>query len=228
MRVSAVVLAAGRGVRMGADENKVYLPIAGRPLLQHTLSALSRCQRIHEIVLVVRVAEQDRARALLPTTSLPCHIVFGGTTRRDSARAGVDASTGDLILIHDGARPFPRPELIERVIDGAIQHRACVPVLPVVDTVRYTTDGAFTNDQTVAKTELVLVQTPQGFHASLIRRCLANCTSDVSDDAEAVLACGEPVWTVLGEPINVKITTPIDVELAEAIHGWMDRPERST
>jgi 2-C-methyl-D-erythritol 4-phosphate cytidylyltransferase len=226
MRVSAVILAAGRGDRMKTKENKIYLPVGGRPLLFHALSAFALSQCVAEVILVVQARDEERARDLLNVAPCPVHIVPGGATRRDSAEAGVEAASEDVILIHDGARPFPSSELIGRVVDGAVHHNACVPILPVVDTLRYVTNDAWMSDRLVSRIDLVRVQTPQGFRTSLIRRCFAEDTSEVTDDAGIALACGEPVWTVPGEPFNLKVTTPRDFELAEAICLWLGRFER--
>jgi 2-C-methyl-D-erythritol 4-phosphate cytidylyltransferase len=217
MRVSAVILAAGSGRRMARGENKAFVSIAGNPLLSHTLRAFSLSPRISEIVLVVRACEEDRVRALLPDGLPPVSIVPGGDHRRDSAIAGVAAAGGQIVLIHDGARPFPSIELIERVVDGAIQHGACIPVLPVVDTIRPTKDDGFLGDRLLDRSRLARAQTPQGFETELIRRALALVPPDVPDDAAAVLALGSAVWTVPGEPTNLKVTAPDDLPLAEAI-----------
>ena len=217
MRVTAVILAAGRGRRMERGENKAFLSIAGSPLLSHTLRAFSRSPRISEIVVVVRACEEDRVRALLPDGLPPVSIVPGGDVRRDSAIAGVAAAAGRIVLIHDGARPFPSMELIERVVDGVIQHEACIPVLPIVDTVRPTKDDGFLSDRLLDRSGLTRAQTPQGFLTELIRQALALSPPNISDDASAVLALGSAVWTVPGEPTNLKVTAPEDLVLAEAI-----------
>jgi 2-C-methyl-D-erythritol 4-phosphate cytidylyltransferase len=223
MRVTAVILAAGRGRRMEGAENKAFLSIAGEPLLSHTIRAFSQSSRISEIVLVVRAGEEDLVGALLPSGAPPVSIVRGGDARRDSALAGVSAVAGKIVLIHDGARPFPSIELIDRVIDGAIQHEACIPVLPVVDTIRSTRDDGFLSDRLLDRSGLTRAQTPQGFHTQLIRRALAASPPDVPDDAAAVLALGSEVWSVPGEPTNLKVTSPADLILAEAIGEKLQR-----
>ena len=103
------------------------------------------------------------------------------------------------------------------LLDGAIQHEACIPVLPIVDTVRPTKDDGFLSDGLLDRSGLTRAQTPQGFHTELIRRALALSPPDVPDDAAAVLALGSAVWTVPGEPTNLKVTAPADLILAEAI-----------
>lgn len=217
MRVSAVVLAAGRGRRMAAQQNKIFLPIAGRPLLWHTIDALARVPRVDEIILVVRPDQEGQAKAAAPGTGCPIRVVHGGEMRRDSALAGVSAARGEIVLIHDAARPFPSSELIDRVIAGAEVHGACVPVLPVTDTIRHT-DGDRLLSGAVDRSELAVMQTPQGFATALIQRSLTLCDPSISDDAAAVLARGIEVWTVPGDPVNLKVTTSADLALAEALH----------
>jgi len=222
MRVTAVILAAGRGRRMGGSENKVLLPIAERSLLAWTLEAFMTSSRIDEIVVVAQPEEMDRIRSLCPAGTPQTLIVSGGAVRRDSATAGVQAASGEITLIHDGARPFPSLELIDRVIDGTVEHGACIPVLPVVDTLRRADERLVCQDQ-IDRKGLVHVQTPQGFRTSLIRHALSLSPPDASDDATAVLALGEKVWTVPGEPFNLKVTTFADLLVAEAIAGSLHR-----
>lgn len=217
MRVTAVILAAGRARRMGAGENKAFLLLGAVPILRRAIGAFLESARIGEFVVVARPGEEERVRGLLPTFGTTIRVVQGGEHRRDSALAGVGAATGDLVLIHDGARPFPSPELIERVIDGTERHGACIPVLPITDTVRFKGEGDCLGDRTLDRSRMVRIQTPQGFRTSLIRRALDLSPATIPDDADAVLALGEPVWTVPGEATNLKITSPDDLLLANAI-----------
>jgi len=217
MRVTAVILAAGRGHRMGGSDSKTFLPIAGQPLLAHAFRAFATSPMIDEIILVVAPDEEDRVRGMLPPAALSISFVPGGDVRRDSSIAGVEAASGEIVLIHDGARPFPSPALIERVIRGAVEHGACAPVLPVADTLRPIADDGLLLPDPVDRRGLVRIQTPQGFRASLIRRALPLSPPDVTDDAGAVLALGGEVWGVTGEPTNLKVTVPGDLPLAEAI-----------
>jgi len=217
MYVTAVILAAGRGRRMESDENKAFHLLRGIPVLRRTLGAFLHAPSVNEIVVVVGSGEEDRVRGLLTSVSIPCSIVPGGEHRRDSAIAGVTAATGEIVLIHDGARPFLSPELIERIVEGTVRHGACVPVLPIADTVRTVKPESTLSPRTFDRTGMVRIQTPQGFRMSLIRRALDLSPPTIPDDAAAVLALGEPVHTVAGEPTNLKITSPADVPLAEAI-----------
>lgn len=219
MQVSAIIVAAGRGVRMGTAENKVFLPLAGTPILTRTIAAFANAPRVSEIVVVTREGEEAKVASLLPPDAAArVRIVRGGSERRDSSLAGVRAASGDVVLIHDGARPLVSAELIDRVIDGAAAHGACVPAVSAVDTVRRVDGAGFLLPAAIERAGLVNIQTPQGFRTDLIRRCLADATDPaLSDDAAAVLGLGIPVITVAGERTNLKITTVADLALAEAL-----------
>ncbi|MDD5264958.1 MAG: 2-C-methyl-D-erythritol 4-phosphate cytidylyltransferase [Candidatus Bipolaricaulis sp.] len=219
MQISAIIVAAGRGVRMGAAENKVFLPLGGMPILTRAIAAFASVPRVSEIVVVAREGEEEKVASLLPPGAAGrVRVVRGGAERRDSSLAGVRAATGDVVLIHDGARPLVPAGLIDRVIDGAAAHGACVPALAAVDTVRRVDRAGFLTPAIVERAGLVNIQTPQGFRTDLIRRCLADAVDPaLPDDAAAVLAAGIPVATVAGERSNLKVTTAADLALAEAL-----------
>jgi 2-C-methyl-D-erythritol 4-phosphate cytidylyltransferase len=225
MTVSAILLAAGRGRRMGQRENKVFLSIGGTPVLSWAATALARSPRVDELIVVARAEDLAIAAMLLPPLDIPVRIVEGGEERQDSALAGIAAATGDLVLLHDAARPFPSQALIERVIDGTLRHGACIPVLPIVDTLRHVEGNGFATPTPVDRTGLACVQTPQGFRIELVRRALTEWRSHVpmTDDAAAVLACGVSVATVPGDLWNLKLTTPEDLAFAEAATEHVER-----
>jgi len=215
-RFSAVVVAAGRSRRMGTEDRKVFLEIAGRPVVVHALLALANHPSIHDLIVVV--AEQDigRTESLLAQHDITGIVVPGGDTRRDSVQSGLRTAEGDLVLIHDGARPFPSSDLIDRVIEGTLVHGACVPVLPTFDTLRTVTNG-FLEAETIDRTRVFGMQTPQGFRTEEIRSAIETSPSSIPDDADALLRQGVQVHTVLGERGNLKVTVPEDLPLAEAI-----------
>ena len=216
-RVSAIILAAGRGTRIGADRNKVFLKVASRPLLSYTIEAFARCEQIDEIVLVVAPGEEKAASSLVAGIEKEIRIVHGGARRQDSSYAGVCAASGEIVLIHDAARPFVSNDLISRLIEATHEHGACVPALPVVDTIRQGMLDHPLEAATVDRSRLLRMQTPQGFNRDLIIEALSESDADVTDDAAAVLAHGEPVWTVAGEETNIKVTTKQDLALAKMI-----------
>jgi 2-C-methyl-D-erythritol 4-phosphate cytidylyltransferase len=216
MTVSAVLLAAGRGARMGAATNKVFLRVGGRPVLAHAVDAFRACSSVNEIIVVVRPGEEPEVRTLIGEHGTEILVIPGGAQRRDSALAGVRCATGEIVLIHDAARPFVRTELIDRVVAGARRFGAAVPVIPEVDTLRRTRDGEL-DRETIERTDLMRMQTPQGFHTVEIRRRLETAMRSIPDDAAALLLAGLPVHAVPGDPLNIKVTRPEDLTLGEAI-----------
>ncbi len=210
MRTSGIILAAGRAERFGQD--KVFLELRGTPVLLYSVRAFLAAG-VEELVVVVRPGAELRAAALLRDLSVPLRVVAGGARRRDSSLAGVEAAQGRYVLIHDAARPLVSPELVGRVLAATVQHGAAVPVLPVVDTLRYAVDG-FLKPETVPRPGLVAMQTPQGFRRDLLLAALRECDADLPDDAAALLARGLPVATVPGDPKNLKLTYPEDLDLA--------------
>jgi 2-C-methyl-D-erythritol 4-phosphate cytidylyltransferase len=186
--------------------------------LSYALQAFAASSLIDQVVLVVAVEEEGSAYSLVEGLSKEVKIVHGGRRRQDSAFAGIQAAAGEIVLIHDAARPFPSLPLIHRVIRGAQEYGACVPVIPVVDTLRYRGENGLLLPTTVDRERLLQIQTPQGFQRSVLDRCLRETlTIPCSDDAAAVLTCGVPVWTVAGELTNMKVTTKEDLRVAETL-----------
>jgi 2-C-methyl-D-erythritol 4-phosphate cytidylyltransferase len=218
MKASAVILAAGSGDRMRTGGNKIFLPICGQAVLCHTISAFSHHPDIDELVLVVRSDEMERIRQLVQPLAKELRLIQGGETRRDSALAGVRAATKDLVLIHDGARPFPSSVLIARVVAAARRDGAAIPVLPVTDLLhKINPAGDIQPVSDLHHHALARAQTPQGFRRELILRCLDAAPPGIRDDATALLLASERVTTIPGESCNIKLTHPTDVQLAEAI-----------
>ncbi|MFC2099954.1 2-C-methyl-D-erythritol 4-phosphate cytidylyltransferase [Candidatus Bipolaricaulota bacterium] len=217
MNVSAIILAAGLGERMGSEHNKILLDICGRPLLLYSVRAFGQVSAIGEIVIVVRAGEEAAVQAALEGFDRPIRFVQGGEVRRDSSLSGVRAARGEHVLIHDGARPFATSALIERVIEAAARHSAAIPVLPAADTLHVRRSDAATLVRTLDRTSIVQAQTPQGFARSLVLDALERAPESVTDDAAAVLALGHAVHCVDGDPRNLKVTRPEDVVMAESI-----------
>ncbi len=204
---------------MGSEANKVFLSIAGVPLLTRAVTALAGAPGLAELIVVARPEEMGAVVSLIPPLGVPVRIVAGGTDRQDSSRAGVAAASGEIVLVHDAARPFPPPDLVARVVDGARRHGACIPVLPVADTLRQAGDAGFARPGDVAREGLLRVQTPQGFRRDLLDAALRAWPSKapMTDDAAAVLALGHPVATTAGDERNLKVTTRADLDLAAAL-----------
>jgi len=219
-------VAGGRGVRMGAAVPKQYLALAGRPILAHTLAAFQAVEEIGRIVLVLPaedVREQGGQILLDDAPRIPVTVVPGGSERQGSVQNGVATLTdlGDeaVVLIHDGVRPFVAPELIRRLIPAARHWGACIPVVPVTETVkRVNARGIIV--ASADRGPLRLAQTPQAFRLGIFRRAIqAAKTSGLkaTDDAALVEAAGGKVHTIAGSRFNLKITTAEDLALAEAM-----------
>jgi len=217
MSTSVVILAAGRGDRMKAGGNKIFLPIGGQPLICWSMLAFTQISAIDDVVLVVHANEIEAVKRLIQPIVPSIRIVEGGMTRRDSAIAGVREARGDIVLIHDGARPFPTKALILSVIAEARREKAAIPVLSITDLLHHLEPGGTITTLISLGTPQGRAQTPQGFYRDLILRCLEIAPPEIRDDASAVLLAGKVVSTVPGERTNIKITQPEDLPLAEAI-----------
>jgi 2-C-methyl-D-erythritol 4-phosphate cytidylyltransferase len=221
MEVLAILVAAGRGERMGAGRPKAFLSVAGRTLLERSAMAFERAPSVDAIVAVVPESEQDAARELLHEAGKLVAVVPGGARRQDSVLEGMkpapDGFDG-IVLVHDAARPFVTPALIDGVTAEAKRTGAAVPVWAVADTIKRVKDGRVV--ETVDRSELAAAQTPQAFRFSLLTRAYEAAFRDrvtVTDEAMAVERIGEPVAAVTGEAVNRKLTTPDDLVWAEAV-----------
>jgi len=224
VRVAALIPAAGRGRRMAEEIPKAFLPMGGAPLLAHTLQQFESCSGVEEVIVLappgngVQPAEELVKRHGFRKVS---RIVPGGAERQDSVYAGLKAlgPRSDLVLIHDGARPFITPDLIERVVAETRGSRAAVAAIPVRDTIKEVgEDGRVL--KTLTRDCLWEIQTPQGFHYSLILEAYEEAFRDGfygTDDAALVERLGVEVKVVLGSRYNLKITTPEDLVLGEAL-----------
>jgi 2-C-methyl-D-erythritol 4-phosphate cytidylyltransferase len=218
--LSAVVVAAGRSQRMGFD--KLLTPLAGRPLLFHTLERLFHTEAPREIILVVRPgSESEMERLMAPLAKLgPIRLVPGGAQRQDSVQAGLQAvsSASEFVMVHDAARPFVTKELIDTVMGAARISDAAVCGAPCSDSLKEVgEDGLVT--RSVDRSQLWAVQTPQIFRTQLLRDAYAAALStgaSFTDDTAVVEQMGHPVRIVLYHGINLKVTTPSDWKLAEA------------
>ncbi|HEY3266239.1 MAG TPA: 2-C-methyl-D-erythritol 4-phosphate cytidylyltransferase [Armatimonadota bacterium] len=214
--VTAIVPAAGRGTRFGAARNKALAPLLGRPILRWTLDALAASSHIHR--LVVAVSEEDEAEIseLCNGLPLPWLLVRGGAARQDSVERALEAVETPIVAVHDAARPLVTPDIVARCIESVRSCGTGLAAIPVADTLKR--ESAGDSRETVAREGLWAAQTPQCFTADLLRRGFAASRGlSVTDDASVVEALGHPVRLVLGSAHNIKITTPEDLALAEAI-----------
>ena len=216
MFVTAIIVAGGRGSRLGADRPKQLLDIGGRTMLQRSVDAFDRHPSVSEIVVVL----PDDVRASVRVECGKDHVsVAGGERRQDSVAAGVGAGSraADIVLIHDAARPFVSAELITRVIDAAAAHGAALPARQASDTVKRAPGAGSAVVETIPRETVWLAQTPQGFRRDVLADAMARSDgSDVTDEAMMAERAGHPVHVVEGDESNVKITTADDLERARA------------
>lgn len=221
-RIDALIVAAGRGTRVGGDPPKQYRSLRGRPLVRWAAEAFARHPRVGRLVMVVAPGEGDAAGTAL--AGLDVRIVDrGGATRQESVAAGLEAMVGDppqAVLIHDGARPLPGSGLIGRVADALRSAPGAVPALPLFDTLKQV-DGAGQVERTVPRAGLHHVQTPQGFWFDVIlaaHRAAAG-GPPATDDAALLEGSGHAVQAVAGDPSNLKVTGPQDFGKAVRLLG---------
>ncbi len=217
----AILVAAGRGERMGGGRPKAFLPLAGQPMLLRAALAFEAATSVGAIVVVVPFDQISEAAEILRSVTKLHAVVAGGAGRQDSVLAGMkDAPEGfdGVVLVHDAARPLVEPSLIDAVAQAAHESGAALPVLGLVDTVKRVRGGLVV--ETVDRAELAGAQTPQGFRFALLAHAYEEAFRDrvtVTDEAMAVERIGELVVAVPGSPRNRKLTTPEDLAWAESI-----------
>ncbi len=212
-----IIVAGGKGLRMGSDTPKQFLPVGGVPVLMRTIRRFREYSDRLNIILVLPESQQERWRELCREHGFDVSytLATGGETRFHSVRNGIAAIPADadgVAAVHDGVRPFPSVEVIGRCYEAARTHGAAIPVTPVVETLRHIADG------TVQRADYRLVQTPQAFRLDLLRKAYAQPYSDLfTDDASVVESAGHAITLVDGNRENIKITTPFDMTVAEAL-----------
>lgn len=217
----AILVAGGKGLRMGSDIPKQFLPLRGRPVLMHTIDVFRRTYPDIHIILVLPREQQDYWRQLCGQHGYDVELCVadGGETRFHSVRNGLslipDGARG-VVGVHDGVRPFVSPEAIRRCFEAAEEFGAVVPVVPVVETVRQLlADGS---SMTVDRNAYRLVQTPQTFDIQLLKKAYGQPFDPFfTDDASVVEAMGHPIKLVEGNNENIKLTNPADLKLAEGM-----------
>lgn len=220
MKRYVIIVAGGKGLRMGADLPKQFIPLAGKPVLMRTLENFATCGMPADIVLVLPRDHQEYWRRLCREYGfrLPHRIADGGETRFHSVRNGLMLVDDDdaVVAVHDGVRPFVKHDVIRRCFAMAAAGRAVVPVTGVVDSVRRM--GPDGRSAAVPRGEYRLVQTPQVFPARMLKEAYAcGYSEDFTDDASVVEAAGISVELAEGNRENIKITTPFDLIVAEAL-----------
>src|SRR5439155_24042297 len=233
MYVTAIIAAGGRGQRLGGAQPKQLLAVGGRPLLERSVTAFLTHPSVDALVVALPADLADPPPAYLLGTPKPLTIVAGGPRRQDSVANAFRAidERADVVVIHDAARPFVSADLIGRTIAAAVETGAALAALPARDTVKRAQlghprwgpasagPGGWTVAETLPRETIFLAQTPQAFRRDVLRDALAlgEQGSDATDEAALVERAGRPVRLVDGEAANIKITTPEDWPLAEAI-----------
>ncbi len=221
-----IIVAGGKGLRMGSDIPKQFLPVGGRPVLMRTIERFREYSATLQIILVLPAAQQQYWQQLCQEHHFPLPrqrgdggssylLADGGETRFHSVQHGLALIPDDargVVGVHDGVRPFPSVEVIARCYETARSEKAVVPVVPVVETLRHVTEG------TKPRGDYRLVQTPQTFDIQLLKAANRQpYREDFTDDASVVEAYGHPITLVDGNRENIKITTPYDLRIAEAL-----------
>ena len=218
MTRAVVIVAGGKGLRMGSALPKQFIPIKGVPVLMRTIRNFHDFDPTMQIVLVLPVSQQEYWRSLCAEYKfdIPCILADGGDTRFHSVKNGLSKVQADWVGIHDGVRPFVAHEVIARCFDLALTKKAVVPVTAVVETVRELLPSE--ESKTVDRNLYKLVQTPQVFETALLKRAYEQPFSTAfTDDASVVEALGVSVALAEGNRENIKITTPFDLKVGEAL-----------
>ena len=221
-KVSAVIAAGGKGTRMGAGENKVFLKLLGKEILLHTVEAFHNNPDIDEIVVVAGEGEYMRVTQMLMGANLSEKmraVTTGGATRRESVYNGIKFTTGDIILIHDAARCLISQAEISEAVKAAKEYGAAAVGVPCKDTLKSAGEDGFITG-TIDREKTFLIQTPQAFRRDIIVSAHNHAEKngiDATDDCALVEQTGGRIKIVTGRYDNIKITTPDDIEVAEKI-----------
>ena len=217
-----IIVAGGKGLRMGSDIPKQFLPIGGKPVLMRTLERFREYSPTLQIILVLPKAQQDYWHQLCKDYNFEVEYVLanGGETRFHSVQNGLTKIPDDaegVVGVHDGVRPFPSIDVIRNCYETARTAKAVIPVIPVVETVRHLQGNT---SETVPRNDYRLVQTPQTFDIQLLKAANKQPYNDgFTDDASVVEAFGFNITLVDGNRENIKITTPYDMKIAEVLIG---------
>ena len=222
MKKYVIIVAGGKGLRMGGEIPKQFLPIGGKPVLMRTVEAFYQAEAEIGIVLVLPHEQQDYWQELCHQYDfqIPYILADGGQTRFHSVQNGLrmipDGEADVLVAVHDGVRPFVSAQVIQTCFDEAARQGAVVPVLDMVDSVRRLSDDG--GSKAEDRSRLKLVQTPQTFRADILKKAYSQDFTELfTDDASVVEASGVFVSLVQGNRENIKITTPFDLKIAEAL-----------
>lgn len=219
-----LIPAAGSGKRMGSDRNKLLLPLLGQPVLAWTLSAAKVAESIHWIGIIGQPDDWQDFREIVSQLGLTkmVHFIPGGKTRQESVYRGLQGlpAIAEQVLIHDGARCLATPDLFDRCAEAVLRCPGLIAAIPVKDTIKVVPPTSKTIASTPDRNQLWAAQTPQGFNVAKLMYCHNEGIRqgwEVTDDAALFEQCGLPVEIVPGEETNLKVTTPVDLAIAEFI-----------
>ena len=218
MKKNVIIVAGGKGLRMGNDLPKQFIPIGGKPVLMRTIEAFYRFDRDINIILVLPVSHQDYWKSLCQeyNFSIGHTIANGGETRFHSVKNGLALVADELVGVQDGVRPFGSVEMIKRCFDAAREFPAVIPVIDSTDSLREVVDED--KSRIVDRSKIRLVQTPQVFDVNVLKKAYQTDFKETfTDDASVVEAMGVNVHLVKGEVTNIKITTPLDLKIGQLI-----------
>ncbi|WP_308600840.1 2-C-methyl-D-erythritol 4-phosphate cytidylyltransferase [uncultured Dysgonomonas sp.] len=218
MKKNVIIVAGGKGLRMGNDLPKQFIPIGGKPVLMRTIEAFYRFDPDINIILVLPVSHQDYWKSLCEeyNFSIEHTIANGGETRFHSVKNGLALVADGLVAVQDGVRPFGSVEMIKWCFDAAREFPAVIPVIDSTDSLREVVDED--KSRIVDRSKIRLVQTPQVFDVNVLKKAYQTDFKETfTDDASVVEAMGVDVHLVKGEVTNIKITTPLDLKIGELI-----------
>ena len=222
MKASAIIVAAGSGVRLGSNVPKAFVKIAGRTMLSYSLATVRQINSIEELVITVPEGFENAARAEVTSAglSIPVKITVGGIERQDSVRIALELTSAesDLVIVHDAARPLATPAIFEACLGAASRAGAAIAAIPVSDTLKRVADSTIT--ETIARAGLWQAQTPQAFRRAILVAAHQRAVREkiaATDDADLVERTGARVEAVEASTSNIKITTPADLAIVEAI-----------
>lgn len=222
MKTSAIIVAAGSGVRLGSNVPKAFVKLAGRTMLSYSLATIRQVGSIDEVVITIPEGFETAARAEVAAARLaiPVKITPGGVERQDSVRIALELTSAEseLVIVHDAARPLATPEIFEACLTAAMRTGAAIAAIPVSDTLKRVADTAIT--ATIARANLWQAQTPQAFRRNVLIAAHHRAISEkvvATDDADLVERTGARVEVVEASTSNIKITTPSDLAIVEAI-----------
>ncbi len=224
MIASAIIVAAGSGVRLGSSAPKAFTNIGGRTMLSYSLEAIRQVSSIGEVVITVPEGFETAARAEAAALGLgvPLKVTPGGHERQDSVRIalGLTSSESELVIVHDAARPLATPAIFEACLNAAARAGGAIAAIPVADTLKRVVDGNSSIAATIARAGLWQAQTPQAFRRYLLVAAHSRAVTEgivATDDADLVERTGARVEVVEASTANIKITTPSDLAIVEAI-----------